>query len=358
MSKICHNLKKYMRLGLEEKISQIMGDTNKVKILSKRDLNNLMKFMKNKRIYSVSIMEYIYIKSGYEDGIFILSGSFLRAVCENGHLEVVKFLLSEGIARRFPRIKSGVNYGLNTGLGDSCEKGHLDVVKYLLSSEVAKRFPKIDPSTGNNYTVRSASAKGHLDVVKFLLSSEVVARFPKADIDPSARDNCAIQYAFDNNHMEVVKYLLSEEIMNRFPKAHIDPCIKYNYIIRQACEKGKLDFMKFLLSDDILRRFPKIKIYSVTRYEDLVYSVSCHGHTKMLKFLLSDEIVQKFLSIDSRGEQYNNVLKWTVSNNNIDIIKILLRDQRIINENLSKAIHYAKKYGRKEILDLFMFVKN
>ena len=359
MSKICHNLKKYMKRGLEDRIAQIMGDTNKVKLLSKRDLNSLMNFMEGKKIYSASIMEYIYIKSRYryEDGIFILNISFFRAVCENGHLEVVKLLLSsEEIVRRFPLIKSGSAFDIS--LKYACQRGRLEVVKFLLSSEIVERFPKahIDPSAENNCLVRWASSLGHLDIVKFLLSSEVVNRFPKADINPSAQNNYAIRYASSNNHMEVAKYLLSEEIVNRFPKANIDPCAEDNHIMRQACEKGNLDIMKFLLSDDILRRFPKIKIYSVARYKDLVYSVSCHGHTKMLKFLLSDEIVGKFPSIDPRG-YLNDVLEWMVYHNDIEIVKILLRDQRVINETFSQVIHCAKIYSRTEILDLIMSVK-
>ena len=195
-----------MRLGLEEKISQIMGDTNKVKLLSKRDLNSLMKFMRNKQIYSVSIMEYIYIKSGYEDGIFILRGSFLCTVCKNDNLEAFKFLSSEGIVRRFPRIKSGAIW--NSALIITCEKGYIDFLKFLLSSEVAERFPEIDPSKYYDDLLFKASYYDHIEIVKFLLSDDIMMKFPS--IDSGKLYGVVITWMVSKNKIDIIKILLED----------------------------------------------------------------------------------------------------------------------------------------------------
>ena len=64
-NKIVKDLKKCIRLNLEERIYQILSNTDKVRLLSKRDLISIVKFMKKKRIYSRSMLEYIYTKSIY-----------------------------------------------------------------------------------------------------------------------------------------------------------------------------------------------------------------------------------------------------------------------------------------------------
>ena len=110
-----------------------------------------------------------------------------------------------------------------------CEAGHLELVKYLISTGL------VNPSGGDNYAIRVASANGHLEVIKYLMSTGLV--------DPSSKDNFAIGTASYNGNLEVVKYLMSID-----GGYNIDPSVYDNYPIRWAGENGHLEVVKYLLS--------------------------------------------------------------------------------------------------------------
>ena len=57
----------------------------------------------------------------------------------------------------------------------------------------------VDPSIGDNYAIRNASAEGHTEIVRLLLQD------PR--VDPTARDNMALRLAILNNHLDIVKLL-------------------------------------------------------------------------------------------------------------------------------------------------------
>ena len=206
---IVKDLKKYIRLNLEDRIYQIVSNADKVRLLSKRDLISIANFMKEERIYSISMLEYIYTKSIHR---------------YSSELSL-------------PNIDNGI-------LIYAAIEGNFDIIKLLLSNKIRVLFPNIDPSTANNYPIRYASLGGHLDVVKFLLSNEIRTLFP--NIDPCASNNYSIRYASKNGHLDVVKFLLSSEVVALFP--NIDPSADDNFAIKIASLKGNLDVVKFLLS--------------------------------------------------------------------------------------------------------------
>jgi len=82
------------------------------------------------------------------------------------------------------------NYAIRWASGN----GHLEVVRLLLSD------PRVDPSVNNNYAIRRASENGHTKIVRLLLVD------PR--VDPSANNNYAIRRASGNGHLEVVRLLL------------------------------------------------------------------------------------------------------------------------------------------------------
>lgn len=84
---------------------------------------------------------------------------------------------------------------MNHCLCNSSQNGHLEVVKYLVKEKRA------DVQTNFNYPLITASSNGHIDVVKFLLNSG-------ADIQ--AMDNMAVRYAACRGHFEIVKYLVEK----------------------------------------------------------------------------------------------------------------------------------------------------
>ncbi|MCZ9954779.1 ankyrin repeat domain-containing protein [Brachyspira hyodysenteriae] len=93
-------------------------------------------------------------------------------------------------------IDSGVN-DLNGALMSSSENGHLEVVKYLLDSG-ADVNAKYNDTWHSKTALMFASEKGHLEVVKYL-------------IDKGADDlNIALTSAAKNGHSEVAEFLKSK----------------------------------------------------------------------------------------------------------------------------------------------------
>jgi ankyrin repeat protein len=74
-------------------------------------------------------------------------------------------------------------------LADTCERGKLEVVKRLLSEGVALQSEK-------QYAMRRACYKGNLELVKLLIEHG-------ADV----RDAYAINYASTKGHLEVIEYI-------------------------------------------------------------------------------------------------------------------------------------------------------
>lgn len=104
---------------------------------------------------------------------------------ENGHLEVVKFLLSIGVFH-----PDAFNW--------ACQAGHLEIIKYIHSMNkfnICECYYDCE----HNYAMNLACSNGHLEVVIFLHSIGVIFYN-------------AIAYASSTGQMEVIKYLLSVKI--------------------------------------------------------------------------------------------------------------------------------------------------
>ena len=135
---------------------------------------------------------------------------FLEA-CKEGNLVLVESLL-ESIKIRT----------LHSSVWMASENGHLEVVKYLV--ENGADFRVLD-----NRAVRHASVNGHIEVVKYLVEKGA---------DFRARDNHAVTAASANGHLEVVKYLVEKG-------ADFRAC--YDYAIRIASTCGNLEIVKYLV---------------------------------------------------------------------------------------------------------------
>jgi len=142
----------------------------------------------------------------------------IRIASENGHLEIVKFLLAP---EREPKVDITA---INSALRWASAHGHLETVKFLHES-------KADITAENNLAVQVASANGHLKTVKFLLEN-------KADI--TAEDNRSVRAASANGHLKTVKFLVEN-------KAEITA--DNNQAIRAASQHGHYQMVKFLLEN-------------------------------------------------------------------------------------------------------------
>jgi len=172
-------------------LDTIIGDMKKL-IFEFCELSSLVNLCltskdTNKFICDNKIKQKRHIKNMISAGKTL--SDILNVSCENGHIEIVSFLLKEKILE--PRIAN------NSAFQTACRNGQLEIVKFLV------QFRKINPASGGNQAIISACEKGHLEVVRFLLKDKRV--------DPSDKDNLAIGYACENGHIEMVKLLLEDK---------------------------------------------------------------------------------------------------------------------------------------------------
>jgi ankyrin repeat protein len=124
------------------------------------DQNRFLKACKNGDITTLKSLDYskIYIHANAELAF--------QLACWNGHLEVVKYLIS--LEPESGRINV---HALNEeAFRNACENGHLDVVKYLISLEPSHNRINIHAMYEDAF--RLACENGHLPIVKYLISLE------------------------------------------------------------------------------------------------------------------------------------------------------------------------------------------
>jgi ankyrin repeat protein len=124
-----------------------------------------------------------------------------RYACRNGHLDIVKFLLT----LEPDHVRIDIHTYDEHAFLYACRNGHLDVVKFLLTLE--PYYGRIDIHIMDEEAFRWACYNGHLDIVKFLLTLEP----DHGRIDIHACGEWAFLLACQNGHLDVVKYLISLE---------------------------------------------------------------------------------------------------------------------------------------------------
>ncbi|BCS82501.1 putative ankyrin repeat protein [Cotonvirus japonicus] len=111
----------------------------------------------------------------------------LTISCEQGHYDIVKFLVNNGV---------DVQINDNCAIKWASQNGYLEIVKLLVEKGA-------DIQAGNNYALRLASFGGHLEIVKYLVEKG-------ADIQACGK--CAIIYASECNHQNVIKFLIEKGV--------------------------------------------------------------------------------------------------------------------------------------------------
>jgi len=139
----------------------------------------------------------------------------LQVSAHNGHLVVVKYLVSIGAD-----IHANDGFALLLSAG----VGHLEVIKYLVSVGA-------NIHTNDYWALRCCANNGHLEVVKYLVN--VVG----ANIH--VRDDAALRWSAEEGHLEVVKYLVSVGANIHADNDFALQCCAYN---------GHLELVKYLVS--------------------------------------------------------------------------------------------------------------
>jgi ankyrin repeat protein len=108
-----------------------------------------------------------------------------RYGCQNGHLNIVQFLLTLEETHGHIDVHFWNDYAFHT----ACKNGHLTVAKFLLTLEKTRGC--IDIHMYGEYPFRYACAYGHMHVVKFLLLLEP----DHGSIDIHAMDDYAFKFS-------------------------------------------------------------------------------------------------------------------------------------------------------------------
>jgi len=130
--------------------------------------------------------------NGYSDAIKFLAsfemikhtGEILALAAHNGHLDIVKFLISIG---------ADVCYSDNLPLLWSAISGYVDIAKFLVGHG-ADMF-------SNNYMLAYCAEHGHLEMVEYLVNEGV---------DAHAYNDAALRWSAEKNKLHVVKYLIGK----------------------------------------------------------------------------------------------------------------------------------------------------
>lgn len=275
---------------------------------------------KNNTTYKHWLEAYVNIKKCIKN----VSEDLLISTCENGHVELVKVLLSDPrISKTTCEIKNVVYYDPIL-LCLSCS--YPDVIKLLLSD------PGINPSINNNLPIICASKRGSVEGVRMLLSD--------SRVDPSDQNNKALINACDSGLVEMVELLLSD------PRVNPSDCD--NEAAIKACERGYTKIIKLLLLNS--RFDPSVG------NNKLICRASSFGRIEILKLLLQDPRVNP---ADINGSAIMEAIAW----GHTEVVELLLSDSRVDpydnnvefgEQGVYMGIAMAYSYGRKDILTFLM----
>lgn len=212
-------------------------------------------------------------------------------------------------------------------------------VRYALEQgkdKIIEKFlqdPRLNPGYNDNSMFIQACKYGRFYIVQLLLKDLRVT--PKS---------FALSEASNDGHFEVVQLLLSDIRIN---VASIG-C----QAISRASQNGHLEVVRVLLADN--------RINPTENRLDCVFRASYKGHIDVLKLLLQDSRVQaeifrnyqKQISKDPKNEINNRILQAACENGHIDIVAMLLSDNKFgLNW---KSLYSACAFGHFSVLQLLL----
>ena len=107
----------------------------------------------------------------------------LIEAAQNGDLEIVKYLVNQGV---------NIHANDDEALRDASYNGQLEVVKYLVEQGA-------DIHAKNDYALRYSSENGYLEIVKYLIEQGAYI---------NALNDLAFKWASKEEHLEVIQYFL------------------------------------------------------------------------------------------------------------------------------------------------------
>lgn len=222
----------------------------------------------------------------------------LGRAAENGHLDIVRFLVENG---------ADIHIYDETPLKLATEAGHLNIVKYL-----AEHGANIH--VGNNDILTIASKEEHLDIVKYLVENGVEI------------NHLSLLFSVSRNRLDMFKYFVKKG-------ANIND--KCNELLFLAAERGNLEIIKCLAEKGaFIRVNERVFVRAIE-----------HGHLDILQYLVG-------LGLHTK-EIINSLLTKAFLNDQLDIVKYLVEvnaDPKTINTSVLQHVFNDKKMRLIEYL--------
>jgi len=136
--------------------------------------------------FTKDFIKFFKLNRYSKDLIIIFDNSkddLLICAAENGYLEVVKYLVENGV---------DINTDDDEALRYAAEDGYIEVVKYLHKNGA-------NISANDDYALKYAVGNGHFEVVRYLVENG-------ANIH--AENDEALKWALLTDHREVIEYLI------------------------------------------------------------------------------------------------------------------------------------------------------
>ncbi|RLN82851.1 hypothetical protein BBJ28_00019344 [Nothophytophthora sp. Chile5] len=247
-------------------------------------------------------------------------GTAVMLASQNGHLEVVKYLVDAGAD-----IEAVYDEG-ETALMQAAGKGHLDVVQYLVDAGADK-----EAKSTNGWTALIWSARrGHLDVVKYLVDSGA---------DKGAKStygSTALMLTAGDGHLDVVRYLID---------AGADKEAKNNdgetALLWATCY-GELDVVQYLVDAGADKEAKN------TQGNTALIWAALNGHLGVVQYLV-DAGADK----ESKNTGGITALMWAARHGKLDVVRCLVNagaDKEAKDTNGKTALMWAALSGELDVV--------
>ena len=194
----------------------------------------------------------------------------LHVACRKGHVDVVRYLVSEQGCSTACQNKNG-----DTPLHEACREGHLVMVKALTSGQYYKAASNSQNKDGDT-PLHEACCEGHVDILKYLISEKgCSASCENKDGDTPLHVACR------EGHLAIVEALTSGQDC----KAACNCQNKDgDTSLHEACCKGHIDIVRYLVSEQ------GSSTVCQNKDGDTPLHVACReGHVDIVRYLVSEQ---------------------------------------------------------------------
>lgn len=242
-------------------------------------------------LYHISINEQII-----KDDLYCQVEKVKEWANDNKYHSLNEWIQQNYQIKKITNNKIDIHAQNNQAFRSSCENGHLEVAKYVYSLGEIDENGTIDIHVYNDEPFRKSCANGHLEVAQFIYS------FGKVNIH--ADNDFAFIKSCENNHVEIVQWLIS---LDGFQNFRISDRIQQ--LFEHACMNNHLGIAKYLF--DLNKHHNKIDIRK--NNDDLFKKCYELGILSIIKLLISycpeyellmenDEIVGYCIKTVHRGK--------------------------------------------------------